>query len=248
MLCAGGGGGLYFGVQLSRDPAGRYALSCNVVVALGFLAFALGAGLIVSGFGAKTASAVVGTGLITLPIGFGLAYAYRNTFLLVLSLISGFHWVGSWTHMRGNSTYVFSVEEPSVMSAAAVLVIGFGVFTERRLLTSSAAPRFHHAYQAMGLLYLNLSLLILTFEARAQAFACIVLWAIAGLAQIVIGARLHSPLFTAFGVTAVAINLYTRYFEHFWQRMDAGLFMLIGGVFLFAVGIVSERGLREKAR
>jgi hypothetical protein len=56
---------------------------------------------------------------------------------------------------------------------------------------------------------------------------------------------LHSPLFTAFGVTAVAINLYTRYYEHFWHALDAGLFMLLGGAVMFVVGMMCECRLRS---
>jgi len=244
LVCGAGGAGVYLGVRLARDPAGRYAASCNVVLALGFLAFALGAGLIAAGVGLSTEAAVVGAGILTLPVGFFLAYAYRNTFLLVLSLISLFHWVGSWTHMSGESSYVFSLEEPAVMAPAALCVVAFGVYTERVLAEARNWPRFHHAYQATGLVYLNMSLLILSFEGQpAQARWFIALWALAGIAQLVVGARLHSALLTAFGVTALAINLYTRYYEHFWHAMDAGLFMLFGGAFMFVIGVAFERRL-----
>jgi hypothetical protein len=248
MVCGAGSAGLYFGVLLARDRAGRYAASCNVVLALGFLAFALGAGLIAAGVGLRTEAAVVGAGALTLPIGFFLAYTYRNTFLLVLSLLSLFHWVGSWTHMSGDSSYVFSIQEPLVMAPAALCAVAFGVYTERVLADGRNWPRFHHAYQATGLVYLNMSLLILGFEGTpTQTRGFIALWALAGTAQIIAGARLHSPLLTAFGVTALAINLYTRYYEHFWDAMDAGLFMLVGGVVMFAVGMACERSLRSKA-
>ncbi|MFZ1325808.1 MAG: hypothetical protein WAT67_07265 [Candidatus Contendobacter sp.] len=63
----------------------------------------------------------------------------------------------------------------------------------------------------------------------------------AGSAQIIMGARLHDARFTGFGIVFLAINLYTRYFEHFWDRLALGLFLLLGGALALALGYVGER-------
>ncbi len=76
----------------------------------------------------------------------------------------------------------------------------------------------------------------------------IVVWALAAIMQIVAGARLHNPLLTGFGVTALGINLYTRYFENFWSRMDAGVFFVLGGSALFAAGLLCEVLLRKQQK
>jgi hypothetical protein len=103
------------------------------------------------------------------------------------------------------------------------------------------------AYQAVGLTYLNLSLLILTIDGHdGSALTWICLWALCGVGQIVAGARLHSALFTAFGVVAIAVNMYTRYYETFWDSVDSGLFFLAGGALMFGAGFAAERGMRTR--
>ena len=67
----------------------------------------------------------------------------------------------------------------------------------------------------------------------------------ASVGQIVLGARLHNGLFTGFGVTAFAVNLYTRYFERFWEHTPLGMFFIGGGLSLFAAGLGCEMLLKR---
>jgi hypothetical protein len=97
---------------------------------------------------------------------------------------------------------------------------------------------------AVGLLYLNLSLLILGIEGAAQG-AWIGVWFAAGIAQLAAGAAMKSAVPIGFGVTALAVNLFTRYYEHFWDRLAKGLFFLLGGVLLFGLGFACERLARR---
>jgi len=121
-----------------------------------------------------------------------------------------------------------------------------GIYHERYMRNQTG--RFFLAYETMGLIYMNLSLLILTIEGGPRWSASgtwIAVWAVAAIAQIVAGARLHNPLLTGFGVTAFAINLYTRYYEDFWNRLHAGVFFLLGGVSLLIAGLLLEVVLRR---
>jgi hypothetical protein len=234
-----GGGLLWWGVQLALDGRGRYAQSSKMVVALGFVTFALGCGVLANALGMSQMASVFASGLLALPVAFGLAYRFRNTFLLILGLLGFYHWVGSWSSMLGRSTYSIEVQDPYLMMVAAGLGAAFGA-AHRRLFPHTA-PSFAHCWEAVGLTYLNLSLLILSIGWHHNLAALwIVVWAVAGVAQIVAGARLHDGVFTGFGVTAVIINLYTRYFEKFWDQTDAGLFFFIGGVSLFGTGFAIE--------
>jgi hypothetical protein len=245
LLLAVGAGLLAFGVRLYRDPRGRYAASCNVVLALGLTAHTLGVGTVCHLAGLRDSRLVAAAGLFALPAAFGLAYRYRNPFLLLLGVLAGFHWLGSWSQMLGRSTYALWVEDPRTMCGAALLAVGAGVLQQR--LVRETGPRFHLIYQSTGLVYLNLSLLILTIDRQhGEALGWILAWTAAGLLQLAAGARLHSALFTGFGVTALAVNLYTRYFERFWDALDAGLFFLLGGAALFAAGYAFERRLRRE--
>lgn len=238
-LTGAGGGMLWWGVQLALDVRGRYAQSSKMVLALGFVTFALGCGVLASALGMNKTTSVFASGLLALPVAFGLAYRFRNTFLLILGLLGFYHWVGSWSSMLGRSTYTLEVQDPYLMMGAASLGAALGA--AHRRLFPHAPPSFAHGWEAVGLTYLNLSLLILSIGWHHHLAALWVFaWAVVGIAQIVAGARLHDGVFTGFGVTAIIINLYTRYFEKFWDQTDAGLFFFVGGVGLFGTGFAIE--------
>ena len=110
------------------------------------------------------------------------------------------------------------------MSLAALGTVGVGVYHEKELRNRTG--RFFEAYEALGLIYLNLSLLILSIEGDRAV----------GLQDKFLDrgpddhdrrsnrrrTRLHNPLITGFGVTAFAVNTYTRYYETFWNRLHQG--------------------------
>ena len=111
--------------------------------------------------------------------------------------------------------------------------------------------RFFQAFETLGLLYFNLSLLILSLQNALklgqEATWAFVLFA-AAIGQILVGARLHNPLITGFGVSTFAVNLFTRYYETFWNRMSLGVFFFLGGLGLFAAGFACEVALRQYQR
>src|SRR5262249_29637775 len=148
-----------------------------------------------------------------------------------------FHWIGSWSRMAGQGSYEFAIDEPRLMAPAALAVFLFGLWHERR----GPPPRFHLVYQAAALLYLGLSLLLISFH---QALAGIAVLTLAALGQIFVAARLKSPLVMGFGVTALAVDLFTRYFERMWDAVDKGVFFIVGGALLMAYGGLFERAYR----
>jgi hypothetical protein len=246
LLLAAGAALTAAGIRLSIDKLGRFAASSRAVLMLGVVTAALGIGALVSGVGIKDQAAVFLIGILVLgPVGI-LAYRFGNTSLLVLGLIGFFHWIGTWTSMMGRSTYEIYIEDPRVMSLFALGAVVVGIYHEQNLRAQTG--RFYQAYQTLGLIYLNLSLLILTIDFRTgwgSASGWIAVLAAAAIGQIVAGARLPNPLLTGFGVTSFALNIYTRYYETFWNHMHTGVFFLLGGLSLFAAGMACEIVLRR---
>jgi hypothetical protein len=231
---------LWAGVRLSQDPKGRYPHSAKVVLLLGLLSLGGALFILLDELIQSDSEVLLMGGLLWLPVPFALAYRFRNTFALILGLLVFFHWVGSWTAMGGRSSYVIAIEMPLLMAVAALAAIGVGTYHELRL--QERTLRFYQAYQVLGLIYLDLSLLILTFSTRSESAAVffILLLTGASLGQIVLGARLANPLFTGFGVTSLALNLFTRYHELMWDRLERGLYFLLGGALLFGFGVAAE--------
>jgi uncharacterized membrane protein len=105
---------------------------------------------------------------------------------------------------------------------------------------------FGGLYLIFGLLYLNLSLWFLTLFGKPLDW--ILAFTAAGIAQIVAGARLRDARFTGFGIVFLAIDLYTRYFEHFWDRLSLGVFFLLAGALAMAFGYLFERRAHAEGR
>ncbi|HMD32994.1 MAG TPA: hypothetical protein VKG84_13860 [Candidatus Acidoferrales bacterium] len=249
LLMATGCGLTALGIRLSMDKLARYTSSSNSVLMLGVVCAALGIGLAFHGMDIANNSLILITGGLVLAPVLVLAYRYANTFLLILALIIFFHWVGSWSSMLGRSTYELAIQDPRLMSLAALAVIALGVYHERSFRNQTG--RFFMAYETLGLVYLNLSLLILSLEfQRSWGPETVWTWVLfaAAIAQIVAGARLHNPLFTGFGVTIFAVNVFTRYFESCWRRFHTGTFFFLGGLGLFAAGFACEVVLRQMQR
>ena len=240
LVLATGAGLFYLGLRLSLDPRNHYAVSSKAVLALGSVALASGPGITAHAAHVSEGHIVFVVGLLWLPLVFVLAYRCKNAFLLILGVLALFHWVGSWNSMLGRSTYAFEIQDPRVMAAVALAAFAVGIHHERRL--QERTLRFFRVYEALGLLYLDMSLLILSLEGwHGRGLSYALLLTLAALAQIVAGARLKNGLVIGFGVTFLSIDLYTRYYEQFWDRLDRGLFFLIGGALLFGAGAACER-------
>jgi hypothetical protein len=241
MLCSVGAASMAGALWLARDRLGRYAWSSRVAMVIAVLCATGGFGLLLSGLQVdeKTIPLVLGVGL--LPPIFVLAYRYSITFLLVLGLLGLFHWVGSWSSMFGRASYGLEIQDPKLMAGVSFAVLLFGLWHERALPRRD--NRFDVAYQAVALLYLNTSLLILSIDSiwRANggvstAFLWVLVLTGASLAELVVGARLNNGRLLGFGVTFLFINGFTRYSEHFWDDSKKGSFFLVGGLLVFAAG------------
>jgi hypothetical protein len=240
---------LYYGLRMSLDPLTAYPNSARMLIALGAVGLAAAVGLFASAAAVEDRHLGGVVGLVVIPVIGFLAYQSRNTFLLTLGLIAFFHWVGSFTAMFGRSSYDLSVQDPRLMCMVALGVLCVGIAHERSRAALLRTPRFHVAYQAMGLVYLNLSLLILSIEWRDEAaLPWVIVFTLATIGQILAGARLHSSTLLGFGVTFLFIDLYTRFHERFWDQLGKGLFFLFGGLGLLGAGAAAEALLRRARR
>jgi uncharacterized membrane protein len=228
------------GLRLGRDARARYVHSSKIVLALGVLGCACAVGVEADAMKMRGAQIAFAVGLGVVPPALVIAYRERNGFLLILAVLGIFHWVGSWSGMLGRSSYEFEVQEPRIMAPVAACVFIFG-------LRQNGPGRFPIVYQTIALIYFNLSLLILSIYPRSTVLPYILVFSAAALAQIVLGARLKSALVMGFGVTALAVDLFTRFFERMWDRVSQGMFFLAGGLLLMAFGALVERAYRRWA-
>jgi hypothetical protein len=112
---------------------------------------------------------------------------------------------------------------------------------------------FSHSTYACGLLYLFIALWILSifgnygdasswYSARQiELFHWGILFALAAIAAIAYGLKYDDYTSRAFGITFLFINLYTKYFEYFWETTHKAIFFLILAVSFWIIGTRAEK-------
>ena len=242
LLLAGVGiGSWWSGVRLATDPRQHYPHTGAVLVTAS-LAAVFGALVLLATalYGPPAGRTIQALMLITSALGALTAYRYHLRWPLLLALLLGFHGLGLSHSYAGAGSYFVGIDEPRLISVVALFSIVLGVWHERQEAAwLQRYQGFGSLYLVFGLLYLDLALWFLTLP-RGPLFWAL-LFAAAAIGQIVIGARWRDGRWSGFGVVFLAINLYTRYFEHFWDRLSLGLYFLVGGILALAVGLGLER-------
>ncbi|MBW5390426.1 DUF2157 domain-containing protein, partial [Brachyspira hampsonii] len=62
----------------------------------------------------------------------------------------------------------------------------------------------------------------------------------------VIGYKLKNSLIVGYSIFFVILNLYIRYFEYFYLKMNAWIFFIILGLSTILIGVIIERIIKYK--
>jgi hypothetical protein len=124
---------------------------------------------------------------------------------------------------------------------------------------------FFGTTRVIGLLYLFIALWILSIWGNYQGYEDwhnaghweLLHWSLyfgfAAAGAIYLGLRHDIAVLRGFGLTFLGINLYTKYFEYFWDGMHKAVFFAILGITFWVVGSRAEtiwqmKGLRRHVR
>lgn len=242
--------GLWFaGVKMATDPAQRHAVTGAALVTIG-LSAAFGAlALLVEGFTDRSADRTIPTLLLfTSILSAGTAYGYRLRWPLLLALLCFFHGLGAWHQYGGRGYYIANIPDPRTMAAVAAACTALGLWHQHaedgRLVRYCG---FGRLYVIFGLLYFNCSLWFLSLPLHGDKLVWTLVFSAACIAEIILGARLKDGKLTGFGIVFLGIDVYTQFFEHFWDRLSVGSFFLAAGVIGMLLGYVFERQGRVAA-
>ena len=230
-----------FGVRMATDPTQRFATSGAVLVTFSMILYFAALLTLYAAFGGENWSRIGPILMIIVGMAaIGTAHLHRLRWPLLLGVLFLFHAVGSRHGYWGRGAYFFGIKDEWMMLGVATVVVAAGLWHEHSYETDTEHNYlgFGHVYIVVGLLYANMSLWILSIPGRELALT--LLFAAAAIAQIVIGARLHDSRFTGFGIVFLAINIYTRMFEGFWDTLSKGTFFLVAGLLAVVAGIAFE--------
>jgi hypothetical protein len=245
LLGVAAGTSWYFGTRMCTDPLRRYSVSGAVVVTVSLI-LAMSAMSVLAVLATDSGEPPIALILFaTATISLVTAYIYRLRWPLLFGLLCFFHAVGSSHFYGGSGSYFFDIQDPRLMALIAAMAALFGVWhqaQEENTLTQWSG--FGRLFVIFGLLYFNCSLWFLSLRDGwgddGSLLPWVVAFTLAAILEIIIGARLADTKFTGFGVVFLSIDLYTRFYENFWDALSSGLFFLIAGVIALGLGFTFE--------
>jgi hypothetical protein len=166
------------------------------------------------------------------------------------ALVSLGGWFGTETgYVSGWGAYWLGMNFPIrfVLFGLAVLGLSFG------LKISPRCADFFKVTYVMGLLYLFIALWILSIfgnygemarwskAGTFELFYWSLLFGAAALIIIFLGLKYDDTIARGFGITFLFINLYTKYFEYFWDHLHKAIFFAILGISFWYLGSRAEK-------
>jgi hypothetical protein len=162
-----------------------------------------------------------------------LGVALESNLIWVFSLASLGGWMGTETgYMSGWGAYYLGMNYPLRFVLFGALLTGCALALEDH----PVAARFYRSTLVMGLLYLFIALWIMSIFGnyadmrvweqvkQIELFHWSILFAAVAGWAIYHGLRHDNDMTKGFGVTFLGINLYTRFFELFWNNLHKAIF------------------------
>lgn len=188
--------------------------------------------------------------LISFVIYGFLGLFLNSTLIWLFSVLSSGSWFGAETgYQSGWGAYYIGMNYPLrfVLFGFVLTVASFGFLKVKKL------ERFYKSTFVMGLLYLFIALWILSIfgdhgdfdswkrSKQIELFHWSLLFGLVAGASIFHGLRYDSRISRGFGITFLLINLYTRFFEYFWNPLHKAVFFAILAVSFWWIGTKAEK-------
>jgi hypothetical protein len=179
-----------------------------------------------------------------------IGYIYKSKLTWVFALISLGAWFGTETgYLSRSNFYFFGMNYPLrfVFFGAIVTALAFILRNHKKW------GYFFEVSYICGMVYLFLSLWLLsifgnfgTLEAwygikQLNLFIYAIISAICCVVSILAGLKFRDDIAREFGITFIFLNLYTRYFEYFWDSWHKALFFLVLAASFWLIGRKAEK-------
>lgn len=189
---------------------------------------------------------------IAMPLLAVLSAVCRSRALWIGALLATVAWFGAWSSWVGSNNLFLGMNYALRFSLLAALLLIIS-FVQQKFEAVSATARLTYT---TGLVLLFASLWLTSIFGNYNSFAewqqvrqihvvaYSIIFGAASAIAFYLGIRYRDDLTRDIAVIFLLINLYTRYFEYFWDAMNKGLFFLILAVTFGFLG----RWLEKKKR
>jgi hypothetical protein len=188
--------------------------------------------------------------LLSTLIYAALALWFPSKLVWLFSLISLGSWFGTETgYISDWGAYFLGMNYP----LRFILFGGVLVCVSFFLKNNSKLSNFHKPTYIMGLLYLFIALWILSIFGnygdinswhnvkQIQIFYWGLLFGLVAVGAVYYGLKQDDYTSRSFGITFLFINLYTKYFEYFWNGTHKTIFFLILAISFWFIGQRAEK-------
>ena len=193
--------------------------------------------------------------LISIILFFIIAYIKRNYVVLSIAIISIITWYGiegfdiSGVDLRLNNYIRF------IISSIFIFLVGI---TDINKKLGNKYFKFSVIYYTIGLLYLNTILALMSVFGNYD-YAIILkeygnpyiiiyssLFLLSNIITLIMGYKLKISSIVKYSIFLIILNLYIRYFEYFYFRMNTWIFFIILGSSTIIIGIIIERIIKYR--
>lgn len=188
--------------------------------------------------------------LLSCFIYVAVAYLTNSKLILVFALFSFGGWFGAETgYISGWGAYFFGMSYPLRFVLLGLILAVLG----HNFIKYEKTKEFSATVFIFGLLYLFIALWLLSIFGnysertwmhktdKLELFAWSLLFALASFGAIIYGLKYDIRSARGFGITFLFINLYTKFFEFFWNGIHKAIFFAILGASLWYIGTKAEK-------
>ncbi len=178
-----------------------------------------------------------------------ISYYGQSKLVLIFSLLSLGTWFGGEIgYISGYASYFLGLSKPLNFLIFGLLLISISYIVS--IIKYDKIKFSFNVLLSVGLLYSFLSLWILslfgnnTYNSIETTKISLLIWSllfgIGSLLSIFFGLKYDNCVLKGYGITFFLINLYTKYFEYFWDSINKFIFFLILALSFYFIGKKSE--------
>lgn len=179
-----------------------------------------------------------------------LGFFLQSQLIWCFAFLSLGGWLGLETgYMSGWGAYFLGFNYPLRFVLFGIVSLFFTILLRKKTLFQP----FYNVTRNLGLLYLFLALWMMSIFGnygdmtawykvkQIELFYWSLLFGCASFIAIYLGCKWDEPAFRGFGITFLFINLYTRFFELFWDKLHTAIFFFILALSLWLLGSRAEQ-------
>ncbi len=186
---------------------------------------------------------------IALPLLMLLGGMFRSKALWIGAIVAAMAWFASFSNWMSSDNLFMGMNYAVRFTVFGLVILGVSFLQEfipplvftKRITYAAGLMLFFTGLWAVSIFGNYNTLVGWQAVRQIHVLAYSIVFGIAAAVSFYLGFRFKDDLARDFGVLFLLINLYTRYFEYFWDSMNKGIFFLVLAITFGLLGWLLER-------